>query len=131
MLPNPYAIIGGLVGLILLVTGAFFYGQHIGVQKEQAKQLVSVKDQFAGYVTAAGAAAAAGTATALADFKAQAGVLQNVADELRTTKGIMDNAAAKLAASLRNGGCFLSPDQRRMLECIRRPRDTACTAPSL
>lgn len=123
-------LISGIAGLLACI-GAFFYGQHTGVQKERAAQLVDVRGQFQGFVTAAGAAAAAGTAAGLKDFQAQAGVLQSLAADLQTTNGIMNNAASRLASSLRNGGCFLTGEQRRLLECVRRPRDSACTAPNL
>lgn len=128
-MPNPYAIIGGLVGVILLVTGAFFYGQHIGRQGERSDQLVAVKDQFRGFITDAGLAAQAGTTAALGDFNARTAALGRVAENLRRTQGIMDNAANQLSESLRGGGCFLSPVQRRLLECVRRPGDAACAAP--
>ena len=74
-MPNPYAIIGGLVGLILLVTGAFFYGQHLGYQSRQAEEASTLGKEYAGYVTASGDAAKKGTAAALKDFQDKAAVL--------------------------------------------------------
>lgn len=128
---NPYAVIGGLVGIILLVTGAFFYGQHVGYDSRKAEETDTLAKQFQGYVTAAGDAAKNGTAAALADFRERIAVLDKVANDLQITKGIMNNAAARLSSSLRGGACVFNPDQRRLLECIRRPGDAACTAPSL
>ena len=123
-------LIGGIAGLLGII-GAYFYGHSVGYDAHKAERLDTVEEQFQGFVTAAGAAAAAGTAAGLADFKAQAGVLQSLAADLQTTNGIMNNAASRLASSLRNGGCFLTGEQRRLLECVRRPRDSACTAPNL
>lgn len=123
-IPAPYALLAALlVGL-----GAFFYGQHVGYQGRVAEESGVVAKQFQDYATAAGDAARDGTAAALADFNAKASTLETVARQLRTSKGIMDNAASQLSASLRGGACVLNPDQRRLLECVRRPGDAACQA---
>lgn len=126
-----YIIGGGALLALSLAIGAYFYGVHVGHAEAKAGQLDGVRTEFQGYVTAAGVAAATGTAGALAEFKEQAATLASVANDLQRTNGVMNNAAAKLSASLRGGACILTPAQRRLLECVRRPNDTACTAPSL
>lgn len=129
-MPNPYAIIGGLVLTIALVLGAFFYGQHLGYQSRQAEETTVLAKQFQKYAEDAKANAKAGTEQALADFNAKTAVLDDIAKNLETAKGIMNNAASRLASSLRNGACVLSPGQRLLLECIRRPGDPRCVAPA-
>lgn len=128
MMLNPYAILAAVLLFVASVTGAYFYGDNIGYQRRQAQEVDTLGKQFSGYVSAAGDAAKAGTAAALKDFQDKAAVLESVAKNLRSAEGIMDNAASKLSASLRGGSCVLDPDQRRLLECIRRPGDSACAA---
>lgn len=117
-----------LLGIVGLVVAAFFYGQHLGAQSVKAGQLDTVAGQFQGYVTAAGEAARAGAEQAGADFRDRMATLDRLASNLRSAQGIMNNAASQLSNSLRGGSCLLTPDQRRLLECVRRPDAAACTA---
>lgn len=117
-----------LLGVLGLVVAAFFYGQHLGAQSVKAGQLDAVSGQFQGFVTAAGDAARAGTEQGMADFKDRLATVDRLATNLRSAQGIMNNAASQLSNSLKGGSCLLTPEQRRLLECVRRPDATACTA---
>lgn len=124
---NPWAIAGGLAFFFLSVGGAYFYGHDQGVKSEKAALADGYQaalDKFAGDVTKAAATA---TADALKDFKEKTATLQRVADELTKAKGVMDAASSKLSASLKGGACVLSPVQRQLLECVRRPSSAGCS----
>ncbi len=127
---NPWALLGALAFLFVSVGGAYFYGHDQGVKSEKAAladKYQSALDKFAHDVTKAAAAA---TADALKDFKAKTAVLEELAGQLKTAQGVMNVASSKLAASLRGGACVLSPVQRQLLECVRRPGSAGCAAGS-
>lgn len=125
---NPWAIVGALGFFILSVGSAYFYGHAQGVNSEKAALADGYKDaldKFSGDVTKAAAAA---TADALKDFKDKTATLMAVAEQLTRAKGVMDAASNRLAASLKGGACNLTPVQRRLLECMRRPNSAGCAA---
>lgn len=117
-----------ILGVVALVAAAYFYGLHNGANGVKAGQLDTVTEQFDGFVVRAGAAAEAGTRQGMADFNARLATVDRLASNLRTAQGIMNNAASQLSNSLRGGACLLKPEQRRLLECIRRPDAAACSA---
>lgn len=127
---NPWIYLGVLLAFVGVGLGGFFYGNHVGHAEEKAALVDTIDQQFKKYAADVNSAAEAGTAAALADFKAKASVLDDLATSLRSAQGVMNNAASRLSASLRGGSCKLDPAQRRLLECIRRPSDPACTAPA-
>lgn len=56
---------------------------------------------------------------------------QNFADWVQNNQRNSDAALSRLVASFSGtaaAGCFLTPVQRRLLECIRRPDSGGCTA---
>lgn len=127
-MPSLEALGLGLLLTIALATGTFFYGQHVGYAERKAEEVDTLASKFKQYADDAGKAAHDGTAAAIKELQDKMAVLSDVAKQLNITKGIMDNAASKLANSLRGGACVLSPDQRRMLECVRRPMGQGCPA---
>lgn len=96
-----------------------------GVKAGLADSYAANLKQFTGDVTKAAAKA---TADALADFTERTRVLDQLAEKFKTAQGVMNAASSKLAASLKGGACVLSPVQRQLLECVRRPSSPGCSA---
>jgi hypothetical protein len=118
-------LFAGIIALVL-IGGAYMQGRADGYDKrvaeQAAKQDQAIQD-YTGKVTEAFTNAAHDAAS---DFIDKTAVLNTVATTLKNLKEKINGAAAELSRSLRDGGCFLTPQQRRLLECIRRPNEAGC-----
>ncbi len=126
---NPYEILGGLVGVLLLCGVCYWKGSLDGANGVKADLATAYSKQLKQFSDDAVKAAAAATADALQDFTAKTEILDKLADDFRKARGVMYAASDKLAASLKGGACILSPAQRQLLECVRRPNSPGCVAP--
>lgn len=126
---NPWAILGGLVAVLLLCGTCYWKGSLDGANGVKADLASSYSEQLKQFSDDAVKAAAAATAGALQDFTAKTAILDQLAEDFRKAKGVMYAASDKLAASLKGGACVLSPAQRQLLECVRRPGSAGCAPP--
>jgi len=127
---NPWVYVGLLVAFLAVGGGAYWKGSTDGANSVKAHLAETYQDALKKFSDDAVRAAAAATADALADFTAKTAVLDKLAADFRKAKGIMDHASSLLADSLKGGACVLSPGQRQLLECVRRPNSPGCVAPA-
>jgi hypothetical protein len=106
--------------------GAYFYGHNEGYNAALAEQAAGIQKALTDFEQRVAATADSVTKAALEEFKAKTALLKSVGDQLDKAQGTINAASAKLSASLRGGSCVLSPAQRRLLECIRRPDTEGC-----
>lgn len=123
---NPWIYVGVLLAFIALGGTCYWKGSLDGANGVKADLAESYQDQLKKFSDDAVKAAAAATADALADFTAKTTILDRLAADFRKAKGVMDAASSKLADSLKGGACVLSPSQRQLLECVRRPGSPGC-----
>lgn len=125
---NPWVFLVVFVAFVGVGAGGYFKGHSDGVNSvkaDLADSYAKALDKFTGDVTKAAAQA---TADALKDFGERTKVLDELAAKFQTAQGVMNAASVKLAQSLRGGACILSPVQRQLLECMRRPSTAGCSA---
>lgn len=125
---NPWIYIGVLLAFIGVGLGSYFYGHNEGYNAALAEQAKSIQATLTDFEKRVGASADAATKAALAEFKEKTALLQSVGDSLAKAQGTINAASAKLSASLRGGACVLTPAQRRLLECVRRPDTAGCSS---
>lgn len=123
---NPYVLLiaGGL--WIATTLGGYFYGHNEGYNAALAEQAKGIQKILTDFENRVAQSADAATKAALAEFKERTALLQTVSDQLAKAQGTINAAASKLSASLRGGLCVLSPPQRQLLECVRRPNTAGC-----
>lgn len=127
---NPWVYLVVFLAFVVTGGGAYWMGRVDGansVKAGLADAYAKNLDKFTGDVTKAAAKA---TADALADFREKTRILDELAEKFKTAQGVINAASSKLAASLKGGACVLSPAQRQLLECVRRPSSAGCSASS-
>jgi hypothetical protein len=110
--------------------GAYFYGHNEGYNAALAEQAAGIQKALTDFEQRVATTADAVTKAALAEFKEKTALLKSVGDQLDKAQGTINAASAKLSASLRGSSCVLTPPQRRLLECIRRPDTEGCAPAS-
>lgn len=125
---NPWVYVGLLVAFLVVGGGAYWKGSADGANGVKAQLADTYSQQLKKFSDDAVKAAAAATADALSDFTKKTAILDQLAEDFRKAKGVMYAASDKLAASLKGGACVLSPAQRQLLECVRRPHSPGCVA---
>lgn len=127
---NPWVYLVVFVAFVGVGGAGYWKGSVDGANGVKADLAQSYSDQLKKFSDDAVKAAAAATADALADFTAKTSILDKLAADFRKAKGVMDAASSQLAASLKGGACVLSPVQRQLLECVRRPSSPGCNVPA-
>ncbi len=125
---NPWIYIGVLLAFIGVGLGGYFYGHNEGYNAALAAQAESIQATLTDFEKRVASSADAATKAALAEFKEKTALLQTVGDSLAKAQGTINAASAKLSASLRGGACVLTPIQRQLLECVRRPDTAGCSS---
>lgn len=125
---NPWIYIGVLVAFIAVGLGGYFYGHNEGYNAALAEQASSIQKALTDFEGRVAKSADAATKAALAEFREKTALLQTVGDQLAKARETINAASAKLSASMRGGACVLTPAQRRLLECVRRPDTAGCPA---
>lgn len=123
---NPWIYVGLLVAFLAVGGGAYWKGSTDGANGVKADLADSYSEQLKKFSDDAVKAAAAATADAIRDFTAKTTILDQLAADFRKAQGVMNAASSKLAASLKGGACVLTPAQRQLLECVRRPGSPGC-----
>jgi hypothetical protein len=119
------------IGVLLLSSiGSFFYGRSTGFEACQAKQAVALSQGFKDLEKSGKDQQAADQKS----FDARMARLDGLAGKFSTQGDQINGAASRLSASLAarpsvGGSCNLTPGDRRLLECIRRPFETGCATP--
>lgn len=125
---NPWSIVAALGIWIGSTLGAYFYGHNEGWNAYAADQAKTIQVALTDFEHRVAASADAATKAALDEFKKKTAVLDDIDGKLKTAQGTIDAASAKLSASLHGSTCVLSPAQRQLLECVRRPNAPSCSA---
>jgi uncharacterized protein YukE len=125
---GPYAIAGALAASIVIGLSGYFYGHSQGYNSALAEQAETIKAALDDFQTRVAESADKATREALEEFKQKTALLGEVTEKIQKAQGTINAAASKLSASLRNGMCVLTPQQRMLLECVRRPNAAGCSA---
>ncbi len=122
---NPWIYVGVLLAFVGVGLGGYFYGTHVGANSVKAKLADDYQAALQKFAGDAAKAAAQATADALKDFAAKSAVLDKLQASIATAQGVINAASSRLAKSLKET-CTLSPPQRALLECLRRPDGPGC-----
>jgi hypothetical protein len=128
---NSWIYVGVLLAFMAVGGVSYWKGSLDGANGVKADLADNYAEQLKKFSEDAVKAAAAATAEALKDQTARLAILDQLAEDFRKARGVMYAASDRLAASLKGGACVLTPPQRQLLECVRRPSSAGCSAPAV
>jgi predicted NUDIX family NTP pyrophosphohydrolase len=127
---SPWIYLGVVLALVAVGGGGYWKGSVDGANSVKADLADDYRDQLVQFNGEVQKAAAAATANALRDFAERMKIADDIVASITKAQGAINAASSRLAASFKNGACVLSPDQRRLFECMRRPGSAGCNVPA-